>query len=409
MGANDGAKFPRMRRFNTMPTPIIIELGPVEDTASLTSTRTEALKTNRAVAAEPPATSLTATSCCVTAMLGEGGAISCNGDDTDSDTGNTGTGNGTGRITNNGNEDDSDNYVPNDLQSSPSPSPSSSLGTAPLAVANHETASPNTNSRSILKSFQAFLTPVNLVMTCLTMVALVWCIKSYNEANLGNLLNQMEACRQHPNNQFLQSTDLCIKMRQQLDYDSDVSLPITNTPIPNNTEISLLPESTNGNVNQRRNVEQHERPQGDDVISVESVDVMRRDQLMKPSLEMGARNLTLAICWYLLLRNNNIFTPQAFRLSFQLLVLVGFWKIIETRFPCFIGVVEPLLNFVDGNTDELFCFDSTRCFATSLNGAGRLGAGIIVWCTACFLVLCACRFTIWFAVWLYNGVGYWVD
>ncbi|KAH7153271.1 hypothetical protein EDB81DRAFT_791044 [Dactylonectria macrodidyma] len=91
-------------------------------------------------------------------------------------------------------------------------------------------------SKFIIKSCQALFTPVNLVMVPVTVIALVWAIKSYNQT-------QMEACRQHPNNEFLQSTDLCIKMRLRHDYDStpaiDISKPDTNNAENNTDENSV--------------------------------------------------------------------------------------------------------------------------------------------------------------------------
>ncbi|KAH7175374.1 hypothetical protein EDB81DRAFT_939537, partial [Dactylonectria macrodidyma] len=263
---NGGPEFPRLRRFNTAPSPVTIELVTVVAIPSPTSTRKWAFKANQKITLEPSPTSPTAMSRCASDMPDEASAISNNGGDTDRTTSTDGD---ISKDADDGNGDNSDNRVSNHPHLSPAPSPSPSPSplaslasdTASLTGANQVTDSSNRSPRSILKSlFQTFLTPMNLAMTFLAVAALVWGIKSYNAANFGNLLNQMEACRQHPNDTFLQSTDLCIKMRQQHDYDSDISLPITDVSATHEIEAPSLPNSANGHGHQRRNVEQDERP-----------------------------------------------------------------------------------------------------------------------------------------------------
>ncbi|KAF7549245.1 hypothetical protein G7Z17_g6524 [Cylindrodendrum hubeiense] len=138
------------------------------------------------------------------------------------------------------------------------PSPPSSSEALPIPVPTQGIVFSPSAFESILNRAKALRKPVNLTMTTLTLAALVFAIISYNQTRYGNLLNQMEACRQHPNDMYLQNTALCVKMRQDKDYDSDVSMSSIDISNLN----SDLPDDAGNNKDHTRRSEQLEELRG---------------------------------------------------------------------------------------------------------------------------------------------------
>ncbi|KAF2269164.1 hypothetical protein CC78DRAFT_575267 [Lojkania enalia] len=109
------------------------------------------------------------------------------------------------------------------ISSSSTQSTNSGTATAQSTLIASSQSPSSLQPRSRLpKAFSTFHKALNYQSFCgfvIAIVALVWTLKSYQEASRANNLSMRESCRQHPNDPILQDTPLCQEMRKTGDYD----------------------------------------------------------------------------------------------------------------------------------------------------------------------------------------------